>query len=466
MAQSKPLPTLEQQGLPVNIDAERMVLGQLIIDGSQFEEVQSKITGEAFAIEKHRTIWAAMERMHGKKRAIDRMTLLNHLITRGELEKVDGITYIISLDADMPLIPNMGSYVSIVHEKFMLRQIITTARRMEQEALAGVADYTKILSAAELDVATLSNAVVDENSASVKSAAQIMDEYDGGRLAFLQPHLGPRGLTTGMPRLDRLIGGLDKDDLLILAGQPSDGKSALLTGMMSHIARTHGPAMIFSLEMSNDLNVRRQICALAGVSFTKFKRGQLDQVQRKSVMDAAGTLHGAQMYFDDTSGITLHDLYQRARFAVKKLGVIAVGVDYLQIMNLYNSGNGLRFQTEREGLSYICNTIKAAFKKLGVPLILLSQFSRAQTKRGKDDARPKLSDLEGSGAIEKAGTKALFIYRPERHEPNNPEHKGKAELIVRKNRNGPLGTIETKFLKTSMSFVEAIPTEATYEDDE
>jgi replicative DNA helicase len=426
------------KGLPCNLDAERFVLGSILMDDSQFVQVAGGLEEADFSLEKHRRIFHRMAQLSERGERIDRVTVANELLRYNELESCDGLSYLVSLDDGLPRIFNLDSYIRIVKDKSILRRIIFTSQHLMNRCLAGEEDPEQILAGAEESLLKLGDSRMKTGLA---SPAQVIEEYQGGLNAFLDPSKRIKGISTGYTKLDEMCGGLHAGELIILAARPSMGKTALALNIAQHVAtRLNETVAIFSLEMSKESLLTRMLCATARVDSQRFRAGYLNQDERRKLQAAAAQLVEAPLYIDDTAGANLMEMHAGLRRLQqqRKLGLVVV--DYLQLM----SGRG-RFENRNQEISTISRGMKLLAKELNIPMLVLSQLSRApETRQG--DHRPQLSDLRESGSIEQDADLVAFIFREEVYKRDREDLRGLAELIVAKQRNGPIGKIDLVFL--------------------
>ena len=420
------------------MDAERFVLGSILMDDSQFVQVAGSLEGEDFSLEKHRRIFQRMADLSERGERIDRVTVANELLRYNELESCDGLSYLVSLDDGLPRIFNLDSYVRIVKDKSILRRIIFTSQHLMNRCLVGEEDPEQILAGAEESLLKLGDSRMKTGLA---SPAQVIEEYQGGLNAFLDPSKRIKGISTGYTKLDEMTGGLHAGELIILAARPSMGKTALALNIAQHVAtRLNETVAVFSLEMSKESLLTRMLCATARVDSQRFRAGYLNQDERRKLQAAAAQLVEAPLFIDDTAGASLMEMHAGLRRLQqqRKLGLVVV--DYLQLM----SGRG-RFENRNQEISTISRGMKLLAKELNVPMLVLSQLSRApETRQG--DHRPQLSDLRESGSIEQDADLVAFIFREEVYKRDREDLHGLAELLVAKQRNGPIGKIDLVFL--------------------
>jgi replicative DNA helicase len=433
-----------EKGLPVNLDAERFVLGSILLDDSFFIQAAGSLEAEDFSLEKHRRIFKRMGELHERGEHVDRITVANELMRFDELEACDGLTYLVSLDDGLPQIPNLDGYIRIVKDKAVLRRIIFASQHMMNRCLLGQDDPTEILAGAEETLLKLGDAQVKTG---LLASKQILQDYEGGMSAFLDPSKRIKGISTGFTKLDEMTGGLHGGDLFILAARPSMGKTALALNVAQHVAlKNKQTVAVFSLEMSKESLLTRMLCSAARVDSQKFRGGYLNQDERRKLNHGLQDLVEAPLYIDDTPGVHLMDMHAKLRRLQqeRKLGLVIV--DYLQLM----TGRG-RFENRNQEVSALSRGMKLLAKELNVPMMVLSQLSRAvETRQG--DHRPQLSDLRESGSIEQDADVVAFIFREEVYNRDREDLRGLAELIVAKQRNGPVGTVNLVFLNSQTKF--------------
>ena len=427
-----------EKGLPCNLDAERFVLGSILMDDSHFVQVAGTIEGDDFSLEKHRRIFHRMGELNHRGERIDRVTLANELLRYNELESCDGLSYLVSLDDGLPRIFNLDSYVRIVKDKSILRRIIFTSQHLMNRCMVGEEDPQQILAGAEESLLKLGDS---QAKSGLASPQQVIEEYQGGLNAFLDPSKRIKGISTGYTKLDEMTGGLHAGELIILAARPSMGKTALALNIAQHVAtRLNETVAVFSLEMSKESLLTRLLCASARVDSQRFRAGYLNQDERRKLQTAAAQLVEAPLFIDDTAGASLMEMHAGLRRLQqqRKLGLVVV--DYLQLM----SGRG-RFENRNQEISAISRGMKLLAKELNVPMLVLSQLSRApETRQG--DHRPQLSDLRESGSIEQDADLVAFIFREEVYKRDREDLRGMAELLISKQRNGPIGKVDLVFL--------------------
>jgi len=439
------VPNAIEKGLPTNLDAERFVLGSILLDESMYVQAAGTLDPDDFSLEKHRRIFRRMGELQQRGEKIDRVTVANELMKFNELEACDGLSYLVSLDDGLPQLPNLDSYIRIVKDKSILRRIIFASQNMMTRCLAGEEEPDEILAGAEETLLRLGDARLKTG---LEHTHDIVTGYEGGISAFLDPNKRIKGVSTGFSKFDELAGGMHRGDLLILAGRPSMGKTALALNIAQHVAlKLRQTVAIFSLEMSKESLLTRMLCSSARVDSQKFRAGYLNQEERHKLHHAVTELVEAPLYVDDTPGTHLMDMHAKLRrLQVERHQIGLVIVDYLQLM----TGRG-RFENRVQEVSAISRGMKLLAKELNVPMLVLSQLSRAvETREG--DHRPQLSDLRDSGSIEQDADLVGFVFREEVYKKDSEDLRGKAELIVSKQRNGPVGTVKLAFLHAYTKF--------------
>ena len=429
-------------------EAELSVLGGMLIDGDAVAVALELIDDAAFYREGNRRIFRAMVRLYGRGEVIDAITLADELKTAGELDAVGGMAYLARLVDAVPTAANIEYHCRILRDKAVLRHLIESATDIIQDAYeAGGGDVEETLDRAESRIFEIAQAQARGGFIRIKeilhSTMNRIDELTRNP-----------GATTGVPSgfsdLDRLTAGFQPADLIVLAARPSMGKTALALNIAQHAAIGEKvPVAIFSLEMSKESLVQRMLCAESKVDSSRVRTGHLSNEDYGNLAHGAGLLNTAPIWIDDTPAITPIELRAKVRRLHAEAGLGLIVLDYLQLMNGPRGA-----ENRQQEISFISRNLKAIAKEVGVPLLALSQLSRAPEQR--EGNRPRLSDLRESGAIEQDADVVLFIFREEMHRSREViEEKGlegKAELIVGKQRNGPTGTIDLYFHKAFTAF--------------
>jgi replicative DNA helicase len=425
---------------PQNLDAESSVLGSLLIDGDAFTKIADLLHAEDFFDERHHQIFACMQTLHDKRSPIDLLTLSEQLKNSKKLDAVGGAAYLTELTNFVPTASHLEQYAQIVADKAIRRRLIKASQDI---ALVG-ADESKslqeLIEEAESRLFEVSQRHVRQDITSLESI--LGDSFD--RLDDLHRNKGGlRGIPTGLRDLDKLVAGLQRSDLFVLAARPSMGKTALMLNISLNIATKakQGAVLIFSLEMAKEQLVDRLLAAEAGVDAWKLRTGEgLTDEDFERISAAMGELAEAPIFIDDTSGITVSDLRTKARRTHHQHPLAAIMVDYLQLMS-----GGSRFATTAnrvQEISEISRSLKILARELNVPVVALSQLSRSVESRTPQI--PQLADLRESGAIEQDADVVAFIYREEYYNPNS-NRTNITDVLIKKHRNGPVGNIELYF---------------------
>jgi replicative DNA helicase len=428
---------------PQNLDAEQSVLGSILLDNEAFTTIEGLLVAENFYKEAHRKIFRAMERLFRRGEPMDMVTLTEELRQRGELEGMGSVPYLIGLMDSVPTAAYAEHYAKIVSEKATLRELISASGTIMQQAYDQAAPLVEILDKAESAIFELSSSKQRHSFQSMGSLVSETFSYINEMFANPDP---VSGLRTGFKELDQLTAGLQGSSLNVLAARPSMGKTAAALSIGQHAALREGKTVgIFSLEMSAVQLVTRMLCSEARVDMGRVRNGQLTDRDFQRLADTAGRMSEARIFIDDNADLTVMELRSRARKLVAEHDLGLLIIDYLQLMT---SGSGSGDNRQQE-ISNISRGLKALARELDIPVLVLSQLSRAVESR--PNKRPMLSDLRESGAIEQDADLVMFIYRDEYYDPHS-EKQGIAEIIVGKQRNGPVGTVELQFHAAHVRF--------------
>ena len=449
-----PDPAREQsleRALPNSSEAERAILGGVLLDNGLISQAIELLRPEDFYVPSHRRIFNAMVALFERGGEINPILIGEELKKENALESVGGISFITNLTYGLPHSTNIAHYAKVVRGRSMLRQLIKAANKITQEALEQEDEPEIILDHAEQAIFLLADERIREGFVHVKPVAeQLLEKIQEmeGRAAVLT------GLTTGFADLDKMTSGLQRQDLIIVAARPSMGKTSFAM-MLAQNAAIHAGAVVgvFSLEMSKEALVMRMLCSQGNIDAQRFRNGFLSRPEWAQIAKSLGTLADAKIFLDDTAGITVLEMRAKARrLAAEQKRLDLIVVDYLQLM----SGSARRVESRQQEVSQISRELKSLAKEMNVPVVALSQLSRAPESRSEH--RPQLADLRESGALEQDADVVAFIYREEQYktpeERNNlpDDQKNVAELIVAKQRNGPTGTVDLRFTPSSMRF--------------
>lgn len=430
-----------EKGLPCDVDAERLVLGSTMIGSVDFSIVTVALEANDFSLEAHRRIYARMVDIVYRGDKVDRITLSSELVKNGQLESIGGLTYLVDLDKGLPEVINVESYIRIVKETSRLRQLIFDAQRRIDQAMLRV-ESVQIISQS---VSTLSNLQRQEETADKgRSPEEIVSEFPGGIPAFLDPTMRARGLPTGFTKFDELTNGLHAGELTIVAARPGMGKSSWLLNVIAHLClhpKQRRRVSLFSLEMSASSLLTRLMCADARVDMHKFRSGYLNAEERRRLHIGLDNIMNCGLRIHDKFGIGLAEFEACARADVDS-GCCLIGIDYLQLMGVKKGENrNLEVSTISRKLKLLSGPTEC-----NVPIIAVSQLSRANEKRSGASMKPMLSDLRDSGSLEQDADNVHFIDREEVYKKDREDLRGLAEIIIGKQRNGPQGVVPLRFI--------------------
>jgi len=427
---------LAQRLPPQNLEAETSVLGAVLLENEALNRVLEILQEDDFYRNAHRRIFSAILHLYEHSEPVDLITLSEVLKTRGELDDVGGVEYLNSLVNAVPTAANISYYAKIIKEKAILRKLINRATEIVSQSYSNSGDVDEFIDQAERTIFEISEDRVRPSFYPIKdliksSFKTIERLYEKRQLIT--------GVPTGFQRLDELTSGLQPSDLIIIAGRPSMGKTALALNIAQNASvQAAIPAAIFSLEMSKEQLALRMLCSEAKVDAHRLRGGFLSEADWPKLTRAAGSLSEAPLFIDDTPGLSALEMRAKTRRLKIEHNLGLVIVDYLQLMR----GRASADSREQE-ISDISRSLKALAKELSIPVIALSQLNRRVEERG--DKRPQLSDLRESGAIEQDADVILFLYREEVYNKSE-ENRGKAEIIIGKQRNGPTDKVDLAFL--------------------
>lgn len=434
--------TLEA-GLPANLDAEKTILGAILLDNTAHAEAAQSLKSDDFSLDSHRRIFLRMTELIDTGRTVDIVTLSNELARYKEVESVGGVAYLASLTEGLPRRPVIEDYIRIVKDKSMLRRLMGICSAAIAKAADQSQDAIGVLDETESQLLEVSDAGLTQGLQSIEFI--IRDSFGSIDNLYKQSR-DVTGLATGFTDFDRMTSGLQKGELIIIAARPSMGKTALAINIAENAALRYGSVVaIFSLEMSRESLLRRMLASQANVDQQKIQKGFFGRVEQERLQVALSQLLEAHIFIDDSAGSTVSEMRAKARRLKQNSGGLdLVMVDYLQLMSATLPGASRKgYENRVQEVSAISRGLKAMAKELQVPVIALSQLSRSNEKR--DDKRPLLSDLRESGSIEQDADVVAFIHRESyynRDENMADADKSKAEIIIAKQRNGPTGIIQ------------------------
>ena len=423
---------------PHSVEAEQSVIGGLMLDNSTWQAVEDRVQEEDFYRRDHRVVFAAIKELFGKETPADVLTVSEALKANGELENIGGEIYLFELAKNTPSAANISAYAQIVHERSVLRQLISVSNEIATDAYnPGNQNIVDLLDSAEQKVFKIaeqgSRGDGPENIKSLLTDA--VEKID----ALYRSDEAITGLPTGFDDFDEMTSGLQQSDLVIIAGRPSMGKTALGMNIVENVAvNVKKPVLVFSMEMSGSSLAMRLMSSLGKINQHKVRTGKLDDHDWQNLTESLGKLSEAPIFIDDTPALSPAEVRARARRLAKEQGGLGmIMVDYLQLMQIPGMNENRTLE-----ISTISRNLKALAKELDVPVVALSQLNRSLEQRA--DKRPVMSDLRESGAIEQDADLIVFIYRDEVYYEDSRD-KGSAEIIIAKQRNGPIGKVKLTF---------------------
>lgn len=434
---------------PQNIEAEQSVLGAILIEQSAIAKISDILQPEDFYREAHKLVYRSAMTLFERGEAIDFITVIDMLRREEALERAGGISYITSLANGVPTAANIVFHAKIVQEKSLLRRLIHAATDIAAMGYAETEEVERVLDHAEQKILEVATRKIGQDFAPIKeiifSTLDKIDEMHKAKGSIT-------GLSTGFTNLDKLTGGFQRSDLILIAARPSMGKTAFVLNVAQHMAtRDKKSVAIFSLEMPREQLAMRMMCAEGLIDSQHFRTGAMSNDEWKNLVDAADRLSASPMFIDDTAGVNAVELRNKARRISKEHGLDCIIIDYLQLMD---GGAHSRIDNRQQQISDISRSLKALARELKVPVIALSQLSRGPESR--TSRKPMLSDLRESGSLEQDADMVAFLYREDYYNPET-EKKNLTELIIAKNRNGPTETVELYFHKNFTRFTDYSP---------
>jgi len=418
---------------PHSREAEESVIGAVLLSVDAANEVMDQVHPEDFYVPAHQAIYESMRELFDTNQAIDAVTVSEVLRRKGELEKVGGVQYLTRLVDIVPSTSNINYYASIVEEHAKRRELIRAGASVTDFAFNIDEEIASVLDRAEQAVLGVAER---RSSQTLLEVGPMFNEVLEQIELLEQQGSDMTGLATGFVDLDKKLAGLQKSNLVVIAGRPAMGKSSLALNIATNAASTGEPVAVFSLEMSKEEIVQRILSSVGKVDSMKLRSGQLGPLWQR-IVDAAGRMYKAPIYIDDSPVVTVTDIRAKCRRLKRKKGLSLVVVDYIQLME----ANGM--ENRQQEIAQISRNLKNLARELEVPIIAMSQLNRSLESR--EDKRPRLSDLRESGSIEQDADVVMFIYRHEYYHPEDQEKKGIAEVIVAKHRAGSTGPVEMTF---------------------
>lgn len=431
--------------VPHNVEAEEAVLGSLLIDPEALFRVSSFLKSDDFYLQKNSWIYEAILGLHERREPIDFVTLCDELERQERLEEIGGAAYVTHLINAVPSAIHVEAYGHIVEHSAIRRRLISAASRIAQLAYQEDEDINQAVDRAEQALFSVSQRRITRDLTPVQEV--IRRYYD--RIEYLYDHRDePLGVPTGFVDIDRLLGGLQRSDLILIAARPSVGKTSLGISIARHAANLGQHVAIFSLEMSSEQVVQRMVSAETGIDAQRLRLGELREEEWPLFVQATGRLSDLPLFIDDTPSISVLQMRTKARRLHAEHGIDLMLVDYLQLMTTDDRRNESRVQE----VSYISRSLKGLARELDIPLVAISQLSRAVEQRS--DKHPILADLRASGSLEQDADVVMFIYRDELYNPET-EEQNIADIIIAKHRNGPSGTVQLFFRDRLAQFLDA-----------
>jgi replicative DNA helicase len=429
---------------PQNIEAEQAVLGAIFLEPEALTLASEILTPEDFYRTSHQKIFSVMLKLNDEGKAVDLITVTEELAAAKLLEDTGGVSYLSELAASVPTAANIEYYAKIVEEKSVLRRLIRTATGIVQDGYTREDEVTALLGEAERRIMEVARRKKTGSFQHIKDI--LVQTYD--HIEILHNRKGDiTGIPTGFTELDRMTAGFQRNDLIIVAARPSVGKTAFALNIAQNVATKTGENVaIFSLEMGAEQLVMRMLCAEGNINAQNLRTGSLTDEDWGKLTMAMGSLSNAGIYIDDTPGIRIADIRAKCRRLKQEQGLGMVLIDYLQLIQ----GSGRPGENRQQEVSEISRSLKALARELEVPVIALSQLSRSVEQR--QDKRPMMSDIRESGSIEQDADIVAFLYREDYYDKET-ENKNIIEIIIAKQRNGPVGTVQLAFIKEYNKFV-------------
>jgi replicative DNA helicase len=434
----------EQQERPVAVHAEMTILGAMLVEPVAIIDATMLLKTDDFALDSHRKIYSAMLQLAEAGHAVDIVTVTDQLSKRKELDSVGGLPYLASLSEGLPRKLSIESYVRIVRDKSLMRQLLSVCDMGMVEASDQSREALDVLNQVTSRLTEISEHAVTGGFSDISA---IVKESFGSIDALYEQGREVTGLATHYIEFDRMTSGLQESELIIIAARPSMGKTAWAINIAENAAVRGGKVVaVFSLEMSKASLLRRMLASQALVNSKAIQTGMLMRDDRSKLINGLERLMESKMFIDDTPGITLAEMRAKARRLKQQHGSLdLIVIDYLQLMTGSVGANQKSFENRTQEVSAISRGLKALAKEMKVPVVALSQLSRASEQRG-GDKKPLLSDLRESGSIEQDADVVCFIHREEYYDRENEDLKGKAEIIIAKQRNGPTGSVHLAYL--------------------
>jgi len=423
------------RSLPYNLEAEQSVIGSMLIDKTAISRVVEVLKGDDFYRDSHKVIFNAIFDLYQKDTPIDMITLLEHLRSSEQLDASGGVTYISEISNSVPSTANLSSYIKIVDDKSILRKLIRSSTEIIEDCYSKQDDVEAVMDLAEQKVFNISQ---KKNAGDFEPMNTVLERGFLEIERIFNNKGETTGISSGFPELDDKTAGFQKGDMILIAARPSMGKTTFALNLAEYAALRQGKSVaVFSLEMSKEQLSYKLLCSEANVDMSKLRHGDLEDRDWENIAKASGPLAASKIFIDDTAGTSVMDMRSKCRKLKMEHGIDLIVIDYLQLMT------GSNTESRQQEVSEISRSIKALAKEMECPVIALSQLSRAPEQR--TDHRPMLSDLRESGSIEQDADLVMFLYRDEYYNEET-EDKNVAELIIAKQRNGPIGTVKLAWI--------------------
>lgn len=428
---------MSQKLPPQNIEAEFSVLGGLMLESEAYDQVADLISAADFYKPAHQTIYRTIAELHQKAQPIDLVTVTNHLQNKNELDLVGGPEYLLSLLDKVVTAANIDSHARIIHEKSLLRRLIHTSSGLIEKAYSS--DYESADSLIDFAESEILKVGEEKTSSGLIGSMDIVKTSIEKIEDLYKRKADVTGVPTGFTELDRMTSGLHGGELIIVAARPSMGKTAFSLNLAAHMSlRAKKTVAYFSVEMGKESVMMRLLAAEAKISMGEIRNGRIQDSSWPKLIQAAGSISEANLFIDDTAGISPFEIRARCRRLKATHGLDCIMIDYLQLMDLKQ-----KVESRERAVSEISKGLKAIAKEMNIPIIALAQLNRGV--EGRSDRRPMLSDLRESGSIEQDADVIMMLYRDDYYDKDDPEKQGAAEVIIGKQRNGPTGTVKLRF---------------------
>ena len=438
------------EGLPASLHVEVAVLGAMLLDSVAISDATAKLRAEDFSLDSHQRVYNCIIELMSKGHGVDALTVGNELSRRKELDSIGGPAYLAYLSEGIPRNFNIESYVRIVKDKSLLRQLMSIFHDGATRASDQSEDAINVLGDVEAKLADVADSAIQRGFSGI---AEIVSSSFGTIDALYEQGREVTGLRTHYIQFDKMTSGLQDSELIIIAARPSMGKTAWAINIAQNAAVHDGKVVaVFSLEMSKESLLRRMLASEALVGSRRLQTGSMLKEDRGKLMKALERLMESKMFIDDTPGINLAEMRAKARRLKQQEGRLdLIVIDYLQLMTGSVGSNQKKFENRTQEVSAVSRGLKALAKEMKVPVVALSQLSRGSEQR-TGDKKPLLSDLRESGSIEQDADVVAFIHREEYYDRENEDLKGKAEIIIAKQRNGPTGSVHMAYMSDYTRF--------------